>query len=61
MKLSWLIFKYIFLEHNQQIFVFEDNLWAVKGRYETAVVDNDDVDWSIVQDQFRLRLLIVCD
>ena len=61
MKLSWLIFKYIFLEHNQRIFVFEDNLWAVKGHYETAVVDNDDVDWSIVQDQFRLRLLIVCD
>ena len=49
------------LERNQRIFVYEDNLWIVKGRYEAAVADDDEVEWSILQDQFRLRLLIVCD
>jgi hypothetical protein len=49
------------LEQNQRVFVYEDNLWAVKGRYEAAVLDNDEVEWSVLQDQYRLRLLVVCD
>jgi hypothetical protein len=48
------------LEQNQRVFVYEDNLWAVKGHYEAAVVDNDEVEWSVLQDQYRLRL-IACD
>jgi len=51
----------MFLEKNQRVFVYEDNLWAVKGRFEAAIADDDEVEWSILQDQFRLRLLIVCD
>lgn len=48
-----------FLERNQRIFVYEDNFWAVKGRYTTAVEDDDNADWKVLDDQFRLRLLIV--
>lgn len=51
----------MFLEQNQRVFVYEDNIWAVKGRYDAAVVDNEEVEWSGLPDQHRLRLLIVCD
>ena len=47
------------LEQNQRVFVYEDNFWAVKGHYDTAIVDDDEVEWSVVQDQYHLRLLIV--
>ena len=57
MKLSLL------LEKNQCVFVYEDNTWAVKGRYGTAIAQNDEVAWSLLKQKFMLRLLIVriCD
>ena len=61
MNTSLGLFLNMFLEKNQRVFVYEDNLWAVKGRFEAAIADDDEVEWSILQDQFRLRLLIVCD
>ena len=42
-----------FLERNQRIFVYEDNFWAVKGQYTTAVEDDDNADWKVLDDQFR--------
>ena len=51
----------MFLEKNQRVFIYEDNLWAVKGCFEVALADNDDVEWSTSQNHFFLRLLIVCD
>ena len=51
----------MFLERNKRVFVYEDNLWAVKGCYDAAVEDNDDVEWSVLPDHYRLRLLIVCE
>jgi len=47
------------LEQNQRVFVYEDDLWAVKGRYEVAVEENDEVDWSVLKHQFTLKLLLV--
>ena len=51
----------MFLEQNQRVFVYEDNLWAVEGRYDAAVADNEEVEWSVLPDHHRLRLLVVCD
>ena len=51
----------MFSEQNQRVYVYEDDIWSIKGCYEAALYDDDDVEWSILQDQFRLRLLIVCD
>ena len=51
----------MFLEQNQRVFVYEDNLWVVKGHFEAALADDDDVEWSTSQNQFCLRLLIVHD
>jgi hypothetical protein len=49
----------MFLEQNQRVFVYEDNIWAVKGHFEAALADNDEIVWLVFQDQFLLRLLIV--
>jgi hypothetical protein len=62
------LFKYLFssillcqsLEQNQCVFVYEDNLWAIKGRYEAVVDENEEVDWSVINHQFVLKLLCVC-
>ena len=48
-----------FLERNQRIFVCEDDLWAVKGQYTTAVEDDNNADWKLLDDQFWLIFLIV--
>jgi hypothetical protein len=37
---------YTLLEFNQRVFVYEDGNWAAKGRYETALEDNDDILWT---------------
>lgn len=47
------------LESNSRIFVYEDETWAVKGRYENALEDNDDAMWTFDEGFDILRLLIV--
>ena len=56
-----LVLKYMCLEQNQRVFVYEDKLWTVKGRYDTALAENDEVEWSVEKDKFLLRLLVVRD
>ena len=46
------------LEFNQRVFVYEDSNWAAKGRYETALEDNDDISWTF-DELDTLHLLIV--
>ena len=41
------------------MFVYEDNEWMIKGCYETAVDDDDDVVWSHEDGRELLRFLIV--
>jgi len=58
----WVICYFIhsFLEQNQRVFVYEDNEWMIKGRYETALGDaDDDVMWTHEDGQELLRFLIV--
>jgi hypothetical protein len=47
------------LELNSRIFVYEDDTWAIKGRYEDALEDNDDVTWIFDSGQDKLHLLVV--
>jgi len=47
------------LEQNQQVFVYKEDLLAIKGRYETALADNDEISWSVSINKFILKLLIV--
>jgi hypothetical protein len=46
------------LEFNQRVFVYEDGNWAAKGRYETALEDNDNIMWTF-DELDTLHLLIV--
>ena len=50
---------YTILELNSRIFVYEDDTWAVKGRYENALEDDDEVMWTFDDGHDILRLLIV--
>jgi hypothetical protein len=34
-------------------------MWAVKGPYETAIIENEDVEWETEKNAHMLRLLIV--
>jgi hypothetical protein len=47
-------------EENHCIYVEEDKEWELKGRYQAAVQQNEDVEWSVLGKQFSLKLLIVC-
>ena len=47
------------LELNQRIFVYDDDEWMIKGRYETAVEDNEDLTWTYENGQDLVRILIV--
>ena len=47
------------LDKNQQVFLYEDDAWTIKGRYETALEDNEDAAWECENEQDLLRFLIV--
>ena len=49
---------YTLLEYNQRVFVFEEGNWSAKGRYETALEDNDNIMWTF-DGIDKLHLLIV--
>ena len=49
----------ILLELNSRIFVHEDGTWAVKGRFENALEDDEDVTWTFDDGHDTLRVLII--
>jgi hypothetical protein len=36
----------MFLEYNQRVFVRDGDSWDLKGRYEFAVEDDEDIEWE---------------
>ena len=55
----WCRFLYDLLDFNRRVFIYEDDMWAIKGRFETALEDNESVLWTYDNGQDILRLLIV--
>ena len=45
-----------FSELNQHIFVYDDDEWMIKGRYQTAFEDNEDITWTYENGQDILTL-----
>src|SRR6266511_580534 len=41
------------------IFVYKDEMWTIKGRYETAMEDNGDAIWTCENGQDVMRFLVV--
>ena len=47
------------LDNNQQIFVYEDDDWMVKGRFETAKDDVEPIQWTVQDNKYILPILLV--
>ena len=45
--------------YSPRIFVYEDDMWTVKGRYDHALEDDDDVSWTYENGHDVLRFLLV--
>ena len=48
-----------FLELNQRIFVYDDDQWMIKVRYQMALEDDEDITWTYENGQDLARILIV--
>jgi hypothetical protein len=44
--LSLELFYQFFVDDNHHVFVYEDDMWTVKGMYERALENDDDVSWT---------------
>jgi len=48
-----------FIDDNHRVFVYEDEMWTIKGRYETALEDNGEATWTYENGQDIMRFLVV--
>jgi hypothetical protein len=48
-----------YLEKNQHVCTYEDNVWSIKGRYATAIEKNNKVEWVLQDKKYVLPLRIV--
>lgn len=44
---------------NHYIFIHEDGSWVVKGNFEAAVEDDDNVSWIMQKGEHVLNVLLV--
>lgn len=49
----------ILIEFNRRVYVHEDGVWAVKGRYQSALEDDDVVAWDDEDGKLILRIAAV--
>ena len=54
-----MLYFYIFLGENRHIFLHENSVWNIKGRYETAIEDDEDAMWTCNNGEDILRILVV--
>ena len=47
------------LENNRHIYVLENSVWDLKGRYNMAVEDDDEIDWVKVNGEDATSVLVV--
>ena len=53
------LFKY-FTDLDGCIYVSEDKMWAAKGRYSQAILDEDSIEWDASPDgKYTLSVLVV--
>ena len=53
------LFKY-FTDLDGRIYVSEDKMWAAKGRYSQAILDEDPIEWDASPDgKYTLSVLVV--
>ena len=47
------------LDQNHCVFVHEDGLWAIKGPYEKALLDDEEIEWDCKNGTCTLHILVV--
>ena len=47
------------LENNRHIYVRENSVWDLKGRYDMAVEDDDELTWVKVDGEDVTNILVV--
>ena len=49
-----------FSEMNGHIYISEDKMWAAKGRFSQAMLDEDPISWDVSdKGNFTLSVLVV--
>ena len=49
-----------FSETNGHIYISEDKMWAAKGRFSQAMLDEDPISWDVSdKGNFTLSVLVV--
>ena len=47
------------IDDNHRVFVYEEEIWTIKGQYETALEDNKEATWSYENGQDIICFLVV--
>jgi hypothetical protein len=47
------------LEHNRRLYVYEDNMWNIKGRFDAVVANNEVAEWQKDGERLILSILMV--
>lgn len=47
------------LESNACVWVYEDGMWDLKGQYESAIEEDEEVLWQFKGDMHVLLVLVV--
>ena len=47
------------LENNRHIYVRENSVWDLKGRYDMVVEDDDELTWVKVDGEDVMNILVV--
>ena len=53
------MYSHLYLGNNQRVYTWEDDEWMVKGRYELAIRNDEEVIWSKVDGDHITQILIV--
>jgi hypothetical protein len=49
----------LIFELENRLYTFEEGLWSIRGRYEKAFEENDELLWSNVNGEYLTHILIV--
>ena len=55
----WINLIMFIIDDNHCVFVYEEEMWTIKGRYETALEDNREATWSYENGQDIMHFLVV--
>ena len=53
------MYSHLYLGNNQRVYTWEDDEWMVKGQYELAIHNDEEVIWSKVDGDHITQILIV--